>query len=103
VSAAQDEKNPAPKIFIIKTEYAYVVSPSPAVVPRGCRSLVFENLTGVQATVTLQDKDTAVILEPEKPQAVPLPDGKRRVIVYRVEVGGLSAKGNSSPIIIRDA
>lgn len=103
MSAAQDEKVHAPKVFIIKGEYGYAVSPSPVVVPQGCRTLVFENLAGGPATVFIPNTEP-LKLGPEKPQAVDLPDIKQRVVFYRVDVGnGLSARGNSSPIIIRDA
>jgi hypothetical protein len=100
-TAANDERGA--KVFIIKTEYGYAVSPSPVVVPRGSATLVFENLSDVPATVFIPNSEP-LPLDPEKPKSVTLPEGKGRVISYRVDVGrGLFARGNSAPIIIRDA
>lgn len=96
------DTNANAKVFIIKTEYDYAVSPSPVVVPRPKGSLEFENLSDVTAKVTILDKEFT--LEPnEKPKSVNLPDGTDRVIYYTVEMTSkLLARGNSAPIIIRD-
>ena len=96
------------KVFIIQTEYGYAVSPSPVVVPRKKGVLFFENLTNVPATISgiphVDPLDLARYGEPRSVQSVDLPVDTDRVILYKVKMkGGLLARGNSAPIIIRDA
>ena len=94
------------KVFIIKTEYGYAVSPSPVVVPSRGATLYFENLTNVTAKISIPDERPSLTLEVERhreSQLVKLPDETDRVISYSVEMGGeLYARGHSAPIIIRD-
>ena len=95
------------KVFIIQTEYGYAVSPSPVVVPRKKAALSFENLTNVPATISgIPDVDTLELArsgESRSTQSVDLPADTARVILYKVKMkGGLRARGNSAPIIIRD-
>jgi hypothetical protein len=101
VIEAPNDKGRA-KVFIIRTEYGYAVSPSPVVVPRPGGTLDFENLSDVTATLSILGDDFT--LEPnEKPKSVNLPDSTDRVIFYTVEMSSkLLARGNSAPIIIRD-
>jgi hypothetical protein len=93
------------KVFIIKAEYGYSVSPSPVLVPRPKGTLEFENLSDVAATVSIPgvlDKGP-VTLEPNGGRtSVTLLDTKR-VIFYEVKMKNeLLARGNSAPTIIRD-
>jgi hypothetical protein len=91
------------KVFIIKTEYWFEVSPSPVVVPRGVDILEFENLSGDTATIFIPGTDSLTLKHNGK-QLVKLPDSKDKLIYYEVKMtgAGLSALGNSAPIIIRD-
>jgi hypothetical protein len=97
------------KVFIIKADYAYEVSPSPVVVPKRRTTLQFENLSDVTATVSIPGARPAELkLQPNgRPESVTLPKctekAPDRVVLYTVEMGsGLFALGNSAPIIIRD-
>ena len=94
------------KVFIIKAEYGYAVSPSPVLVPRPKGTLDFENLSDVTATVSIPGVHPFTLKPNNKPKSVTLGspgNGTNRVILYEVEMGnGLFARGNSAPIIIRD-
>jgi len=91
-----------PKVFIIKTEYGYAVSPSPVVAKSGA-TLYFENLTNVKATVSIPGAKPADFeVLPHKPESVTILDSMERVTFYTVEMDELYARGNSAPIIIRD-
>ena len=91
------------KVFIIKTEYGFAVSPSPVVVPRPEGALYFENLSDVPVTVSIPGKNRFTLRRNGRPKLVTLPDKTDRVIPYTVEMpGALFARGNSAPTIIRD-
>jgi len=106
VNGAANNKGHA-KVFIIRTEYGYAVTPSPVVVPRRGATLDFENLSHVPATVSIPGKNRFTLRSNGRPKSVKLPDSTDRatdrVIFYKVELtGGTFARGNSSPTIIRD-